>query len=180
MKKIAQRLITEKQSTNREKLLSVFRRNKYPFDSEFILRIAQNAKGKEQYIAFNALANLKNPEIRAFAIKSLTNDVKPQKFTIILKSNYKKGDGRLLTAIINNTRNGGLIELLLINLIEVYTANSVKECAEPLEALYNKSNCALHRYDIVKLLIENDVLSTKIKNELPFDCSENVRELACK
>jgi hypothetical protein len=180
LKKIAQRLITEKQSTNREKLLSVFRRNKYPFDSEFILRIAQNAKGKEQHIAFDALANLKSPEIRAFAVKGLTNSAEPQKFTIILKSNYKKGDENLLTTIINNTRNEGLIELLLINLIEVYTANRVKDCTAPLEALYNKSNCALHRYDLVKLLIENDVLSTKIKDELPFDCSKNVRELACK
>jgi len=180
LKKIAQRLITEKQCTNREKLLSVFRRNKYPFDSEIILQIAQKARGKEQRIAFDALANLKSPEIRTFAIKGLTDSAQPQKFTIILKSNYKKGDGRLLTAIINNTRNEGLIELLLINLIEVYTASSVKECTAPLEALYNKSKCALHRYDIVKLLIENDVLSSKIKDELPFDCSKNVRELASK
>jgi hypothetical protein len=38
-------------------------------------------------------------------------------------------------------------------------------------------NCGLHRKDIVKILVENNVLSDKIFAELEFDSYDTVRKL---
>jgi hypothetical protein len=53
----------------------------------------------------------------------------------------------------------------------------MRECKEPLEIIYDKMNCGLHRTDLVKILIENDVLSEKIRNEIQFDCNGETRRL---
>lgn len=179
---IARQLVIEKNGPDRAKLLSVFRYNKFPLEAKFLLQIAhnKNVKSRMRYFAFDAMSLLKNREVRNFAVDRMLNDSFPQKFIVILKANYKKGDGKLLTEVINKTQSENLIELLAVNLTDVYRTNNVKECAAPLEALYNKSNCALHRYDVLKLLIENNVLSAQIKEEMRFDCNDDIRALVTK
>lgn len=176
---IAERLVTEKNKHNRAKLLRVFRKNKFPLNSDIILNIAKGeTKADLSYIACDALGHLRSDNIRDFAVEKIAGSKTPQKYTIILKANYKKGDYKLLTELIHRTNNDVLLELLMINILEIYRFNKTKECVSPLEALYNRSACAIHRYNVVELLIENNVLSSKIKNELIFDCDEDVRKLA--
>jgi len=176
---IAKQLIIEKNKQNQAKLLSIFRNNKFPLNSSFILDITKSKTTPDiSHSAFNALALLKDTNVRNFAINGILNTTSPQKFTIIFKANYKTGDHEKLAKVVFDTKNEALIELLMVSLIEVYRFNKLKECAIPLEALYNKSNCALHRYHLIKLLIVNGVLSSKIKNELEFDCNNDIRQLA--
>jgi len=53
--------------------------------------------------------------------------------------------------------------------------NPVVECREPLEKIYHKMNCGLHRRDIVQLLYDANVLSREILQELPYDsCQDNL------
>ncbi len=61
---------------------------------------------------------------------------------------------------------------------DIFKANKTKECKEPLEVLYNKMNCAIHRNGIVEILIENKVISDKIRQEIKFDCDLDTRKLA--
>jgi hypothetical protein len=82
-----------------------------------------------------------------------------------------------LTTLINRCRNEHEIHSMVYGIINIYEANKTKECKAPLEAVYDKLTCGIHRTDIIKILIENKVLSTKLKNEIRFDSSDEIREI---
>ncbi len=178
--KIAEQLAVEKNKTNIESLLNIFTNHKYPFDSEFILKLAkQKTKSKTRIpeYAIRALRFLKSENIRQFAINNISKAKRSESFIDILISNYENGDYTLLTEIANKFKSDHIIENLAISYIDIYSANKTTECQEPLVILYNKLNCGIHRGGIVKLLIENNVLSDKIRNEIKFDSDLETRQL---
>jgi len=177
---IAQRLIIEKNSNKLEKLLNIFTKNKFPLDSGFILNLAANGhkrRNKISEIAINALQFLEGENIRNFALEQMERSKCPEKFTIILRANYKKGDDKLLTELASKIKNEHALELLMINYLAIYETNWTKDCRGPLEAIYEKSTCGIHRTDLVGTLIENNALSEKLKNEIQFDCHPETRKL---
>ncbi|WP_123962752.1 hypothetical protein [Chryseobacterium sp. 5_R23647] len=127
--------------------------------------------------AINALKHLKSKDIRNFVLDKINNSKNLIDYLEILVSNYKSGDSALLSEIANKTNSEHKIEQLAGIYSEIYKANKTKECKEPLEILYNKMNCAIHRKGIVEILIENKVLSDKIKSEIKFDCDLETRKL---
>lgn len=178
--KIANQLIKETEKSNIEKLLNIFDFHKFPFDSQIILSFAkQKRTGRNRIIvnAIGALKHLKSKEIRNFVIDKIRKSKNPIDYLEILVSNYKSGDFKLLSEIVSNTNNEHKIEQLAVVYTEIFKTNKTKECKQPLEILYDKMNCAIHRNGIVEILIENKVLSDKIKNEIKFDCDLETRKL---
>ena len=178
---IAKRLISETDKSNIEKLLEVFDFYKFPYDSEIILNFAKQRRTSKNRIvenAIDALKYLKSKAIRNFSMDKIQTAKNPIDYLQILVSNYKSGDFKLLSEIVNKTNNEHKIEQLSGIYTDIYKANKTKECKEPLEILYHKMNCAIHRNGIVKVLLENKVLSDKIKQQIKFDCDLNTRKLA--
>lgn len=178
--RIAEQLIVEKKTTNIVKLLSIFDEHKFPFDSEIILNYAKQKRNRGNKVvdyAIKALKNIKSDSIRDFALEKIQNTKNPLDYLEILVSNYHTGDYKLLTEIANKTNNEHKTEHLAFIFTDIFEANKTKECQEPLEMLYSKINCGIHRNIIVKILIENNVLSEKIKNEIKFDSNLETREL---
>ena len=91
--------------------------------------------------------------------------------------NYKKGDWKLLKSLAEKYTDDDVIHSLGADYIDIYEANPTKECKEPLEVIYDKMNCGIHRKKLIRILIKNDVLSDKIRNEIQFDCNEAIRKL---
>jgi hypothetical protein len=177
---VATQLNNETDKTKIERLLDIFDIYKFPNDSEVILNLARQkptSKNRIVEYAINALKHLKSKEIRNFALDKLQNTKNPIEYLDILVSNYKSGDCKLLGEIANKTKSEHKIEQLAGIYSDIYKANKTKECKEPLEILYNKMNCAIHRNGIVEILIENKVLSDKIKNEIEFDSYLETRQL---
>ena len=177
---IAKRLIIETEKSNIERLLEVFDFHKFPYDSQIILDLAKQkptSKNRIVEYAINALKHLKSKDIRIFAIDKIQNTKNPTAYLEILISNYNSGDYKLLNEIANKTNNEHKIERLAEIYTNIYTTNKTEKCKTPLEALYNKMNCAIHRNGIVEILIENNVLSDKIKEEIKFDCDLATRQL---
>lgn len=177
---IAKRLIIETEKSNIERLLEVFDFHKFPYDSQIILDLAKQkptSKNRIGEYAINALKHLKSKDIRIFSIDKIQNTKNPTVDLEILISNYKSGDYKLLYEIANKTNNEHKIERLAEIYTNIYTTNKTEKCKTPLEALYNKMNCAIHRNSIVEILIENNVLSDKIKEEIKFDCDLATRQL---
>jgi len=97
---LAQRLLIEKNEENKQKLLAVFTKFKFPLNWKFILNLAtqkQKANKKIVDLAISALRFFSNKEIRKFALAGVNNSKSPEDLLRILKSNYKKGDEKLLT-----------------------------------------------------------------------------------
>jgi hypothetical protein len=177
---VAKQLTSETDKTNIERLLDIFDFYKFPYDSLVILDLAkQKPTNKNRIVeyAIYALKHLKSKDIRNFALDKIQNSKNPIDYSEILVSNYKSGDFKLLSEIADKTKSEHKIEQLAGIYSDIFKANKTKECKEPLEILYNKMNCAIHRKGIVEILIENKVLSEKIKNEIKFDSDLETRKL---
>lgn len=180
---IAERLLIETNPSNIEKLLVIFGTHKFPFNSQLILSFAQQKGSQNTYIvehAVKALKHLKSNAIRAFALDRINHSDTPVKYLEILVSNYQSGDFKTLTKFAKQTNDEQQIEDLAIIFSEIFTANSTKECKQPLEILYAKMNCGIHRKEIIEILIKNQVLSAKIKDEIEFDSYLPTRALINK
>ncbi|WP_222535425.1 hypothetical protein [Pedobacter polysacchareus] len=177
---VAKRLLVEENIAFQEKLLYVFTEFKFPLESGFILSLAKQKLSSENRIAefaIDALKLLKSDAIRQFAIERIKTARIPQMFTNIFISNYEVGDGIFLKELAMKFNNEHVIENLAVSYIEIYRANKTKECKEPLEILYGKMNCGIHRKDIIELLIKNGVLSERLKEEIKYDSYLDSREL---
>jgi hypothetical protein len=178
--KISMQLMIEKDKSKQTKLLLPFNKNKFPGDARFILQLATKHPSERNELgrnAINALRNIESASVRDFAIERILTDSKPDRFTGILKLNYKNGDYKLLTNLVEKTDNADVIESLTIQYVSIFNHNKTSECREPLEALYNKMTCGIHRTDIVKILMDNGVLSVKIRDEIKYDCNSDTRQL---
>lgn len=177
---VANRLMNETDKSNIEKLLDIFDFYKFPLDSQQILNLAKQKPSKKNRIAdfaIYALKHLESKDIRTFALDKIQNSKNSIDYLEILVSNYNNGDFKLLSEIATKTNNEDKIEQLAGIFTEIFKANKTKECREPMEILYNKMNCAIHRKGIIEILIENNVLSEKIKKELKFDSYLDTRNL---
>jgi hypothetical protein len=177
---VAKQLIDETDKINIERLLGIFDFYKFPYDSQIILDFAkQKPTNKNRIVeyAINSLKHLKSKEIRTFAIAKIQKSKNPIEYLEILVANYKSGDHKLLSHIATQTNNEHKIEWLAGIYSDIYRANKTKDCKEPLEILYNKMNCGIHRNGIVEILIENEVLSDKISAEIKFDSDMETRKL---
>ena len=177
---IAKRLINETDKSNIERLLDIFDFYKFPYNSQIILDLAKQKRTSKNRIveyAIYALKHLKSKNIRNFALDRIQNAKNPIDYLEILVSNYKSGDFKLLSEIANKTNNEHKIEHLAGIYTDIFKTNKTKECKQPLEILYNKMNCAIHRNGIIEILLESNVLSDRIKKEIKIDSNIETRQL---
>jgi len=180
VEKLANEFLSEKDNQLKERYLRFFRSRKFPFDYKPIFQIASGKNPKKTRLVEFAVESLKHfssDEIRQLALDKFKTEKNPCDYLCLLVGNYQKGDDKILTEITNRSDNYDFIHSLVWGYIEIYKANPTEECKEPLEGIYNKMNCGLHRADIVKILIDNNVLSDKIFKELEFDSYDEVRKL---
>jgi hypothetical protein len=180
LEKIAEQLLREKNKSNIEKLLNVFTNHKFPLDEEFLLKLAKQRASSGNRIneyAIDSLKFLNSKSIREFALGRIPRSKRPATFADILISNYQSGDYKLLSEIANKFNDEYIIESLASSYSDIFSSNKTIECKKPLEILYGKMNCGIHRNGIVKILIDNNVLSDTMREEIKYDSYLETREL---
>jgi hypothetical protein len=178
--KLAEEFIKSRKNKEKENYLRFFAKRKFPYDYQILFKIAQRKNPRKTRLveyAVESLTFFKDKKIRELAVKKIKEVKNPCDYLPLLVSNYRKGDFELLKEVIDRSNNFDFIHSLINGILDIYKSNSLKECKEPLEAMYSKMNCGLHRIDIVELLYENKVLSNKILLELQFDSDERIRKL---
>lgn len=148
-----------------------------------MLKYAKTRVNNNNRIAEWAVESLKffsGDDIRQFALDKLKNTNSPSTYTKLLMNNYRQGDSELLKSIADKCKSDESIHNLVYSYVDIYEINKTKECKGPLESIYDKLTCGIHRTDIIRILIENNVLSSQIESEIRYDCSEETRELKNK
>jgi hypothetical protein len=181
LKKLADDFLKETDRFRLEKYLMIFNKLKYPYDYKPILELAKSKYKKGSRLielASGALEYFSGADIRKFAIETLKHTKRPSDYLPLLVLNYKKGDSKLLAEIAKNCKNEADTHAIVWGYASIFKANKTKSCKEPLETIYAKLTCGIHRQDIVKILKENNVLSKQIKKEIRYDSDEFTRTLA--
>jgi hypothetical protein len=180
VEKLANEFLKEKNLIRKKHYLSFFSKRKFPFDYQPILKIANSKSPKKSRIneyAFECLQYFSEEKIRQLAIEKLKTEENITDYLNLLVSNYEIGDYKILNNIADKSDDYDYIHSIVFGFLDIYKANKTKECKEPLEKIYNKMNCGLHRIDVLEVLSENDVLSEEILNEMEFDSDEKIRKM---
>ena len=180
VEKLANEFLIEKNITQKEHYLSFFSKRKFPFDYKPILKIANSKSPKNSRLneyAFECLQYFSAKEIRDIAIEKLKSEKNTTDYLNLLVGNYEIGDYKILNNIADKSDDYDYIHSIVFGFLDIYKANKTKECKEPLEKIYHKMNCGLHRDDILEILNENGVLSKEIVTEMEFDSNEKVRKM---
>lgn len=183
IKIVANELLTEKDKQRIGKYLSIFSKIKFPYEYQILMKFAKSRVSNKDRIVEWAIESLKyfsGNDIRQFALKKLKSTKSPSTYTSLLINNYRKGDFKLLKSIADKCKTANSIHNIALSYIDIYEKNKTRECKKPLESIYHKMTCGIHRKDIVKILIENKVLSDKIRQEIKHDSNEEVRKLITK
>lgn len=178
--KLANDFLNEKDPVHKTAYLRFFAIRKFPLDYQPILKIAKGRNPRKTRLVESALESLrffKSDELRGFIFDNIFKVKYPCDYLPILVSNYQKGDYVIINEIIDKSDDYDYIHSLVFGIIDIYRNNSTKECKEPLEKIYSKLNCGLHRFDIVNLLIDNKVLSDSIAEELRYDSYDEIRKI---
>jgi hypothetical protein len=180
VKKLADDFLAEKELSKKEAYLRFFSKRQFPYGFKSIYKIATSRQGKKSRLiefALDALRYFSSTKIRKLALDKLKTQKNPCDYLSLLVSNYKKGDQKILTDIINRSDDYDYVHSLVFGLIDIYESNPTKDCQLPLVTMYSKMNCGMHRADIVKIMQTNNVLPDSIRSELKFDSYGSVREL---
>jgi len=182
LKKLAGDFLKETDKEKQVMYLRLFSKTKFPSTYGPILSILKNAKkNKDSSLIDGCIAALKyfaGDDIRAYAIEMLKKTTGPYIYLDLLVPNYRSGDHKLMQSIADRYKAEHIIHSIALASISIYSSNKTRECKLPLETVYSKLNCGHCRYEIVKIMIENKVISGKIKKEMRFDCNEDIRLLA--
>lgn len=176
---LAKDFLDENDEERQISYLVFFSKRKFPVDYSKIFQIAKYKSSKKTRLVHYAIGALKyfsSSEIRSFAIDKLKTKKNPCDYIPLLVSNYKNGDNKFLVEILNRSNNDDFIHSVAISILEVYAANRTPECKVPLEIIYNKMNCGIHRKNVTTILMHNNVLPDPILSELKFDSDDDVRK----
>jgi hypothetical protein len=180
VKKLANEFLTEPDKEKQYLYLKFFNKRKFPFGYKQLLKIVRGKNSNKDWLvrrALEALQFFRSRELRMFALDKIKTAKEPYYYLYLLVSNYKRGDYKLLNEVINRSNEYEYIHELVFEIIDIYETNPTPECKGPLENIYNKMNCGLHRSQIIELLIKNNVLSDRILQEMEFDSNDGVRRL---
>lgn len=175
---IASALINLKDKTKIDRYLMPFYKNPFPLEIDFLFQLAgKRAKNRVDEFALAALSQVKDSRVRKYALDKIAGTSRPENYLNLLSRNYRENDAILLESIVKRTHNEHRIEQLAVILTNIYRKNKTEECKKPLEALYDKSNCGIHRNDVITILLESNVLSDRLRNEAQFDSNFATRKL---
>ncbi len=183
LKKIATDFLNTSDVSLQMSYLKIFIKVKFPYGYKPLLKKLNFTKGQNDRLTLMfiyALQLFKAKELRKLAIKKIEQLDQAPLYSTLLVANYKHGDHKLLVKLANSYEDLDIVEQLAINYIDIFDANPTAKCKKPLEILYNKMNCGIHRTSLIEILQDNNVCSKKIINEMRYDCSSSTRAIAAE
>jgi hypothetical protein len=177
LNRVYERLLASSGIEAIRRFLQVFAVRAFPHFDSRMLQLCLNDDANIRARATTAVANVRDPEIRRFAL-ALYRDAAHQRAAIsLLAANYEQGDEHLVLDAL--ALPGDLDELhwTLMDLRDLVEKNPVAEYQQACEIVYEKSPCALCRHSVVKLWANRGRLPEGWLAECPHDVDKSIREL---
>jgi hypothetical protein len=176
---LANDFLCERDEQKLKSYLRLFSYVPFPFGYTPLLEFARGDRGVSLIPeGVDALSQFAGEDIRELALERIAVAADASSHTNLLIRNYRPGDGVLLTTAARRARGQECIHRLTRSYTDIFEANNTPECEAPLTACYDKLRCGICRKHIVLVLIANERLSERIREEIAFDSEPRTRLLA--
>jgi len=177
LRQLADRLFRESDPARIKRYLQVFRRGILAhFDARF-LELADHPDREVRWFAVGVLDEYCDPAIRGLALSRLQNSRFEDGEIRLLEKNYEVGDHELIESLTSLVPVGDHLHSFTMGVLDIYEANETQDAIRLLLFVYEHTPCSLCRERSVKQLLKQDALPDWVRNECPYDASEDVREL---
>ena len=177
LKALARRTLEESSAFIKTALLVAFSVIDFPLDIELLLPYMHSEDEWLRKAAAKALSRIKDERIRALVLQ-LFHDGKIENALTLLESNFTNEDEALIRKYILCSRR--VTYDMTTSICNIYQKNNSNTCGDILLHFYKNVECTHCRSNMVKMMINNGVITKKILEECQYDSYEATRELAKK
>jgi len=170
--KIADNFIAETDLSIKTNYFKLFSKRKFPYGYKPIfdtVRQIKTNKNRDLEIAVDSLKFFKGKTIRDFALRKLRSGHNAYTYLSLLVNNYRRSDAKMIFNLVSKQNTTDKAHLYVWVIEDIFTKNRGKECKKIIEHLYYRLNCGSHRYSMVKILKDNNILSNRIRKEAKYD-----------
>jgi len=181
IEQIANDFLKEKNEKSIVQYLKIFTHIQFPYGYKPIMDIAKRYPDGSNipvfFFSLAALALFTSAGVRLYAFSKITASHNPGIFLILLKANYKKDDHKIINKAIERIKNIDKLHTIAHGIRDIYSTNKNPQCLQPIMSIYEKINCGMCRYEFARILLANNILPDKIKQQLPYDSYKDTRAL---
>lgn len=158
--------------------LQVFARRPWPRFDERMLQLCLHQDENIRQRAASAASNNEHEELRAFALKHLSDPEHQEDAVEMLSANYEDGDESRVLDVLSLPDNECHLHWTLMSVRKLVENNPNARCEEAVTLVYEHTPCSACRYSMVKLQSERVGLSDNLLEECRYDVEVDTRELA--
>lgn len=176
--KIAEELLKEKDTYKLKKYLSIFWYRKFPLSIDLVIKLAKSKNIQLSSSAKQVLSNIKNKNIREYAIDALKNKLRTYEISDnidLLRKNYKPIDRRLFEKLLCVNYNKEILHSIHSSILSVLAVNKTRNCYNIFKEIYKNLNCLSCRERMIDILIKEKILRGKMLQESLFDANPDIR-----
>ncbi len=159
--------------------LWIFRKREIPIIDDKLFQLAMSDDGDIRTAAVEALKFCQDSSIRNLAIDFSKNQ--DDKFAIcsvgLFIKNYQSGDNKFIESILPRINDEDTKHFVCMDLIKIFERHALDELFTSLLWAYENTPCTYCRENIVKALINSNLMPQILVDECQFDCVQDVRNL---
>lgn len=168
----------------RAKALEAFSWCAYPGDPRPILDDTLSACEELRNAAWQALENLRQPAVRAFALSNYAKGMRTPENFALLVTNYLPGDARLLEALLREliaAKDWDGVHAAGMDIYRAFYKNSgIPHPKHLLPLLYAYNPCSFCRESALSYMVKHRMLTKEILSECLYDSNYDIRQFAAK
>jgi hypothetical protein len=176
LKEMADALIEESDPHRLGHLLTIFQHKPLSRSSRHVSRLLALADHQEQRVRFRAnqaLAEVKHPAVRDWAISQLKAKNWFQSEVLPLKSNLMPDDSNLFDRHLRATSDNFQHHRLIGDLVHILQANPWPELLNVMLFVYETSPCTNCRYEVYQLMSNQGIAPEWVTCEWPHDANQH-------
>jgi hypothetical protein len=170
--------------------VQIFARRPFPLDPGRLIDLSRSGEnefpgsfaeaGEKDVLAisaFQALENVRHPDVRALALEFLKTNGWPTRAIDLLVGNFEDGDLTTINASFLGAEDTYCRHHITMAIKQLYKSLRPIGIEEMLLLVYEHGPCGFCRFQAVEWLLEADALPHSVIEECRFDSNTDIREL---
>jgi hypothetical protein len=160
--------------------LEIFQDRPYPFDPEPLFGWTQSEHQRVTIKALKALAKIRHPSVRKFALERIKSGGKVGRVVQLLDVNYEEGDWQIIEPLTQQNADDDDYHSLGFSIFDIFDHHSTVEFKQTLLHLYEHNPCSKCRERAVERLYVLEAIPEWMREECLHDANARLRKYVAK